>query len=106
MVMRGSVPAAAPPGGARAGSITVGGVPSAAPASEPAEVAMLNQAKKLVIESIGEAEVLLQRRDDGSLMVTVKPQRALNQTETEQLRKALRKKLKLDDADSVVIRQP
>ena len=75
-------------------------------AAGTAEVAMLTQAKKLVLESVGEAEVLFERRDDGSLMVTVKPQRALNQTETESLRKILRKKLKLDDADSVVIRQP
>lgn len=70
------------------------------------DTALMTQAKKLVFDAVGESEVLMERRDDSSLMVTVKPQRALNQSETEQLRKVLRKKLKLDDADSVVIRQP
>lgn len=76
------------------------------PPKDPADLALFKQAQKILSDMSLEAELKFERRDDGSLMITVKPQRALAQLEAEQLRKDLRKKLKLDDADSVVIRQP
>lgn len=93
------------------GTVSAGAVPlpntnKSVPPKDPGDLILFKQAQKIVADMQLDAELKFERRDDNSLMITVKPQRALNQLETEQLRKALRKKLKLDDTDSVVIRQP
>lgn len=76
------------------------------PASAPFEVAMLPVAKKLVQDMVGEAIVKMERRDDGTLLVTIRPARTLTSEEVDKLRKLLRQKLELKDDDVVVIRQP
>jgi hypothetical protein len=104
-----------PAGGASRSNTPASGIVSAGaiapsnksvPPKDPGDLILFKQAQKIVADMQLDAELKFERRDDNSLMITVKPQRALNQLETEQLRKALRKKLKLDDTDSVVIRQP
>lgn len=75
-------------------------------AGQPFEVAMLPVAKKVVTDLVGDAKVKMERKEDGSLLVTVLPQRALTPVEIDSLRKELRKKLALKDEDTVVVRQP
>lgn len=72
----------------------------------PYEVAMLPIAKKLIEDQIGEARVQMERKDDGNLLITIRPARTLTPQEIEKLRKFVRKKLELKDEDTVVIRQP
>ncbi len=72
----------------------------------PYEVAMLPVVKKLIEDQIGEARVQMERKDDGNLLITIRPARTLNPQEVEKLRKFVRKKLELKDEDTVVIRQP
>lgn len=76
------------------------------PANAPFEVAMLPIAKKLVQDLVGEAKVQMERKEDGHLLVTVRPVRSLTPSEIDKLRKLLREKLDLKDEDTVVIRQP
>ena len=75
-------------------------------ANAPFEVAMLPVAKKLVEDTIGEAKVQMERKEDGHLLVTIRPVRSLSAQEVDKLRKIVRKKLELEDEDTVVIRQP
>jgi hypothetical protein len=75
-------------------------------ADAPFEVAMLPVAKKLVEDSIGEAKVQMERKEDNHLLVTIRPSRNLTPQEIEKLRKLVREKLQLADEDTVVIRQP
>jgi len=72
----------------------------------PFEVAMLPVAKKLVEEIVGEAKVQMERKEDGHLLVTIRPARSLSAQEVDKLRKVVREKLELEDEDTVVIRQP
>lgn len=76
------------------------------PADAPFEVAMLPIAKKLVVDSVGEARVQMERQDSGFLLITIRPTRRLSDQEIEKLRKLLREKLELKDEDSIVVRQP
>lgn len=72
----------------------------------PFEVAMLPVAKKLVEELVGEAKVQMERKEDGHLLVTIRPTRSLSPQEVDKLRKVVREKLELQEEDTVVIRQP
>ncbi len=71
-----------------------------------AESALLTQARKVASEAVGDSTVSIDKRDDGSVVVTVRSGRPLTSQEMDQLRKALRQKLSLADSDTVVIRQP
>lgn len=84
----------------------MGGDSFEVPANAPFEVAMLPVARKLVQEAIGEARVQMERRDDGTLLLTIRPARTLTAEEVDKLRKLVREKLDLKVDDTVVIRQP
>lgn len=75
-------------------------------AGAPFEVAMLPVAKKLVEDLVGESKVQMERKEDGHLLVTIRPARSLSPQEVDKLRKVVREKLELKDEDTVVIRQP
>ncbi len=75
-------------------------------AGAPFEVAMLPVAKKLVEDLVGEAKVQMERKEDGHLLVTIRPARSLSPQEVDKLRKVVREKLELKEEDTVVIRQP
>ena len=75
-------------------------------AGEPFEVAMLPVAKKLVEDLVGESKVQMERKEDGHLLVTIRPARSLSPQEVDKLRKVVREKLELKEEDTVVIRQP
>lgn len=75
-------------------------------AGAPFEVAMLPVAKKLVEDLVGEAKVQMERKEDGHLLVTIRPARSLSPQEVDKLRKLVREKLELKEEDTVVIRQP
>ncbi|MBX3168996.1 MAG: hypothetical protein KF760_16425 [Candidatus Eremiobacteraeota bacterium] len=75
-------------------------------AGAPFEVAMLPVAKKLVEDLVGEAKVQMERKEDGHLLVTIRPTRSLSPQEVDKLRKVVREKLELKEEDTVVIRQP
>ncbi|MBS2035460.1 hypothetical protein JST97_10765 [bacterium] len=75
-------------------------------AGAPFEVAMLPVAKKLIEDLVGEAKVQMERKEDGHLLVTIRPARSLSAQEVDKLRKVVREKLELKEEDTVVIRQP
>ncbi|MFN8612307.1 MAG: hypothetical protein U0931_32475 [Vulcanimicrobiota bacterium] len=75
-------------------------------AGAPFEVAMLPVAKKLVEDLVGESKVQMERKEDGHLLVTIRPARSLSPQEVDKLRKVVREKLELKEEDTVVIRQP
>lgn len=88
-----------------------GGAGGRAPANRMDDVAvadsaLLTQARKVASEAVGESSVSIDKKDDGSVIVTVRSGRTLTSQEMDQLRKALRQKLSLADSDTVVIRQP
>ncbi len=74
--------------------------------SDTRDLGLLQQAQKIADEMQLQAEFKFERRQDNSLLISVKPHRALDPESSEQLRQALRTKLKLADSDSVVIRRP
>jgi hypothetical protein len=75
-------------------------------ANAPFEVAMLPVAKKLIEELVGDSKVQMERKEDGHILVTIRPARSLSPQEVDKLRKVVREKLELEDEDTVVIRQP
>lgn len=74
--------------------------------SDARDLGLLQQAQKIAAEMQLEAEFKFERRQDNSLLITVRPGHALDPQTSEQLCQALRIKLKLADSDSVVIRRP
>ena len=48
----------------------------------------------------------MERKEDGHLLLTIRPARSLSPQEVDRLRKVVREKLELKEEDTVVIRQP
>jgi hypothetical protein len=74
--------------------------------SDTRDLGLLQQAQKIAADMQLQAEFKFERRQDDSLLISVKPQRALDPETSEELRQALRTKLKLAESDSVVIGRP
>jgi anti-sigma factor RsiW len=101
------VTAPAPPAsGARRATSTTAAAPLPPPPEAPPQdraEALRPRAKQVAQALVGPAAVTVDSREDGTLVVTVRPQRPLSDADEEALRQRLRSELRLEEADTVSI---